>query len=340
MTLRIIQAGLGGWGRDWAKSVVSKNKDIELVACVDTDPGMLELARGVVDIAPERCFTTLEEALATVEADAVLITALLGAHLPLAITALNAGKHVLVEKPFGPTIAEAREVVELAEQQRRTLFVSQNYRFYPAAQAVRDLLQKGELGEVGSVYLDFRRYSNTAPVETHRHYHIWEPLLVDMSIHHFDLMRMILGQEPTHITCQTWNPSWSNFDAASTGAATITFDGGAIVNYRGSWVSPATRTSWGGEWRIECAKGTISMVTRDDEVPDSVTIQPLEGEAYELELPTVSKQDRHGTLDAFVQAVREGRTTSDISGLNNLFTLALMFAAVESAEKGQPVEIA
>lgn len=330
---------MGGWGRNWARDILSQNKNIELVACVDTEEQMLTLAQQAIDIAPERCFRSLEEALAAVEADAVLITALLEAHVPLALTALNAGKHVLVEKPFAPTIEEAQQVVAAAEKNQRTLFVSQNYRFHPAIRATRDLVQKGELGPVGMVNLDFRQYSNTAPVETNRHYHIWEPLLVDMSIHHFDMMRFVLGQEPSQITCQTWNPSWSNFDEAPTGTATVYFDGGAVVSYRGSWVSTAPRTSWGGEWRIECAGGVIYMTSRDDSIPDKVVVQPRGEEPYELELPTVEYLDRHGTLNAFVEAVSRGETTSDISGLSNLPTLALMFAAVEAAKTNRPVSL-
>lgn len=77
------------------------------------------------------CFESLAEALETVDADAVLVTVPLRAHAPVAIAALNAGKHVLVEKPFAEHIPEAREVVEAAKAAGKTLMVSQNYRFFP-----------------------------------------------------------------------------------------------------------------------------------------------------------------------------------------------------------------
>ena len=144
MTLRMIQVGLGGWGRNWAKTVVIQNKKVELVAGVDAVPEVLAIAQKELTI--ERYFSSLDEALATVDADAVLITASLEGHVPTALTALAAGKHVLLEKPFAPTLEEAQGVVAKAAQQKRILMISQNYRYYPAVKAVQKLIQEGKLG--------------------------------------------------------------------------------------------------------------------------------------------------------------------------------------------------
>lgn len=329
-SLRIIQVGLGGWGRDWAKTVISQNKDVEVVAYVDMIETMRTQAQDALELPANLFYATLEEALTAVECDAVIITANLPGHIPTALTALQAGKHVLLEKPFAPTLAEAQQVIEVARQHDRILMISQNYRFYPAVQAVIDLIRNETLGPVGTVTIDFRRYANTAPKETNRHYTIWQPLLVDMSIHHFDLMRAVLGQEATQITCQTWNPTWSNFIEDAAGAATITFEQGAVVSYRGNWVSTAPQTSWAGEWHIECAKGEIIWSSRDEPNPDYVLVRPLDKKAQEIELPDVPLRDRHGSLNAFVQAVRTGQEPAT-SGRDNFNTLALMLAAVESA---------
>ena len=338
MTLRIIQVGMGGWGRNWTKYVVSQNKNVKLVACVDAVPEMLEVAQKELSVPVERCFTSLEEAFASVEADAVLITASLQGHVPIALEALNAGKHVLLEKPFAPTVAEAQSVVDVAAQQGRVLMISQNYRYYPAVRAVHKLISEGTLGPVGTVNLDFRRYSNRAPRESNIHYRIWQPLLVDMAIHHFDLMRMLLGQEAVHINCQTWNPPWSNYVEAAAGSATITFEGGAVVNYRGSWVSTTPQTNWAGEWHIECAGGEIIATSRGEK-PDYVAIRPLGKRLRTIKLPEVPLFDRHGTLNAFVEAIRTGEEP-ECSGRNNLKTLALMLAAVESSISGNPITMA
>src|ERR1044072_2104531 len=112
--LRIIQAGMGGWGRDWAKHVLRTYKGVTLAACVDGDPASLALARQELGLPAKKCFESRAAALKAVDAEAVLVTANLPGHVPLATEALLAGKHVLLEKPFAPSMAEARQVVELA----------------------------------------------------------------------------------------------------------------------------------------------------------------------------------------------------------------------------------
>ncbi|GER88706.1 oxidoreductase [Dictyobacter vulcani] len=338
MTLRIIQVGLGGWGQNWAKAIVAKNKDVETTAWVEIDAPSLEAARKRLDLPAEKCFTSLSEALDTVPADAVLVTASLPGHVPSARTALLANKHVLMEKPFAPTVAEAMELIELAEERGLTLMISQNYRFEPAARAAAEAIAQQKIGRLSTINIDFRRYDNTAPVDEHRHYHIWEPLLVDMTIHHFDLMRLVIGQDPVQVICKTWNAPWSKYDEPAEGAMTITFDGGAVVNYRGSWVSTGPKTNWAGEWHMEGEKGELVWTSRG-ELPESAELRLLgETESTALELPTIAEHDRAGSLAAFVTALKT-KTVPETSGRDNLKTLALMFAAIESAKTGQPVDV-
>lgn len=343
--LRLIQVGMGGWGRDWASRVLPGFAQIEPVGWVDLSPALLEQVQAQLGVPAARCFLSLEQALAAVEADAVLITAALPGHVPVALAALAAGKHVLVEKPFAPSVAEAQQVVAAAEQAQRVLMVSQNYRHYPAARAVADLIGAQTLGPVSAVRVEFRKYANTQPRGSNRHYEISHPLLLDMAIHHFDLLRLVLHQEPTSVYCHAWNPPWSNFRDPAAAVATIAFDRGAVVEYRGSWVSTAPDTPWAGSWRIECEGGEISWASRDDWMPDAralnadaVSVRPRGKRARHLALPALEHVDRAGSLAAFAQAIRSGQEP-ETSGRRNVPTLALTFAAIASAESGrsQPV---
>lgn len=338
--LRLIQVGLGGWGRDWAALLRRHPALAQIVAYVDPQPEMLRQLRAALDLPAAQCFTTLEAALAAAEADAVLVTTALAGHVPVALAALAADKHVLVEKPFAPSLAEARQVVALAAQRRCVLMVSQNYRFYPAAQTAAALIREGRLGPVGAVSVQFRKYANTEPRGTHWHYALPQPLLIDMAIHHFDLMRFVLGQQPTTISCRAWNPPWSNFSDPAAAIATISFDRGAVVAYQGSWVSTAAPTTWAGAWQIECAEGLLSWTGRNDEstAADVVTIQPRGRRARRVPLPELPVWDRAGALAAFAAAIRDGGEPH-ASGRDNLGSLALMAAAVESATTGQTCAI-
>lgn len=334
MAIRIVQVGMGQWGQNWAKSIVAANKDIEAVAWVDVHAETLQKAQHELELPPQRCFASLSEALATVEADAVLVTASLPGHVPATREALEAGKHVLLEKPFAPSIAQAQELVELANRRGLILMVSQNYRYYPAVRMVIELVGQQVLGRVCTVNIDFRRYDNLKPRE-HNHYKLWQPLLVDMSIHHFDLIRVVLAQEPVQVICKTWNPVGSNYLDAAAGAAIITFDGGTVVSYRGNWVSAGPQTNWAGEWRMECEQGEMVWTSRGA-LPDSVTLYPRGEPEQSIALPKVAQNDRHGSLAAFVKAVHTGQEPES-SGRENVKTLALMLACVEAASSGVPV---
>ncbi len=335
--IRLIQVGMGGWGRSWAKVLAQHGELVQVVACVDMQPEMLLQLQQDAGIAEGVCFLTLEAALEATTADAVLVTTPIGAHAPVALAALAAGKHVLVEKPFATSLAEARQVVETADTLGKVLMVSQNYRYYPAAQAAAALVRSGKLGPVSGVSVQFRRYANFQPRATHRHYHIRHPLLLDMAIHHFDMMRYVLGQEPVHVTCHAWNPPWSNFTEPAAAVATVRFDGGAVVDYNGSWVSTAPQTTWEGDWQIECTGGVIEWTGRDTDSlkAESVKVRERGKRVRSVPLPDVPYWDRAGSLATFVEAIHTGGEPLT-SGRDNLNSLALMFASITAAETGAP----
>lgn len=342
MTLRLLQVGMGGFGRSWANTVVPQVDGVELVACVDIDPTSLEKAQAMSDLPDDRYFSSLPDALHAVEADAVLVTTSIGGHMTAIMTALEAGKHVLTEKPFVPTVAEAERAVAAATARHLILQVSQNYRFFPAVEAVSGLTASSALGRLDGVYIDFRRYDNSAPVGNHVHYRVPEPMLVDMAIHHFDLMRAVIGTEPERIECRTWNPPWSKFDDPPEATATVVFAGGTTVNYRGSWLSPGPPTPWAGEWRMEFEDGEVQWTSRGGGTTrseaDEVWIRPLGKRRRRLELPEMRYLGREGSLSAFAQAVASGEEPPT-SGRRNIPTLALTLASVQAAAVGTWVEI-
>lgn len=339
MTLKIVQVGVGGWGQDWYKNIITKSEDFELVAVVDVEPSMLACVQEL-GAKVEHCYSSVEQALESVESDAVLITTTLPYHVPVALAALHAGRHVLTEKPFAPTIEEARQVVDLAAQKGLILMVSQNYRFFPAVRTVQALVSENRVGAIHTVNIDFRRYVPQNLDPNHRHFHLKQPLLMDMSIHHFDLMRAVLGQEPVEISCTTWNPAWSSFDEPPAGAAIIKFDGGAVVSYRGSWISSGPVTPWAGEWHIEGETGEITWTSRDNigVGADQVSIHGIGKPARNAPMPVLEHIDRGGSLHAFAEAINTGMDP-ETAGSANIGSLALTIAAIESATSGLPVKL-
>lgn len=332
MAIRLIHVGLGNWGRNWESSVLSTVSDIiKPVGFVESDEATMEAAKETLDLPPERCFSDLEAAITATDADAVLATVPVTAHVPVALTALAAGKHVLIEKPFAPTIADAKRVVDATIESQCIAMISQNYRFYPAVRAAMQLVAERALGAIGTVNLDFRRFAQPRPNSPYTK--IAQPLLEDMAIHHFDLMRALLRQEPHTVICDTWNPPWSPFAGPAAAAASITFDGGAHVSYRGNWVSPGPSTAWAGEWRVECERGEIIWSSRADNrglEAERVLVRPVDGPERDMKLPSPRHWGRAGVLAAFAGSIERG-TPSETSVIDNIGSLALTLAAVQSA---------
>ncbi len=337
--MRVVQVGLGGFGRDWARTVVPQVPEVEIVGTADVFAGSRELAITAGVTTAAQCYPSAEEAIEATDPEAVLVTASLVGHVPAARTALEHGCHVLIEKPFAPSVAEGKELVALADARGLTVAVSQNYRFFPAVRVVQQMVVEQTYGDLHAVAIDFRQLSGADGIAS-PHHALAEPLLVDMSIHHFDLIRTVLGREVSAVDLRTWDPSWSLFTGPSEGAGLIE-SGDLVTSYRGSWVSSGVRTTWAGEWRMDFADAEVWWTSRGDGPEgwrsDEVRVR-RGGSVQTLELPRVARTDRAGSLTEFVTAIEQGREPS-ISGRNNLGSLATTYAAVESARTRQPVQL-
>jgi predicted dehydrogenase len=335
MVLRLIQIGLGGWGRNWVEEVTRDTPGVAPVAWVDTDPAVRE--RAVVDLGlPEdRMFASLDEARARVAADAALVVVPLAAHAAVARAALEAGLHVLVEKPFTATLEQARMLTELASRRRRVLMVNQNYRWFPAPARARRLLHEGALGDLIACYLDFHLYFGTG----YRYFFLEEPLLSDMAIHHFDSLRFVLDDEPVEVSCHSWAGPGTPFAGHPAAVATMRFAKGTVVSYRGSWLTYGPGTPYGGHWRLDGTRGTVEFSFRgafeDREKLDRLTLYRPDAPPETAKLPAMPHKDRKGALITFARWIRDGSAPEGAStAVDNLKSLALMFAAIRSARAG------
>jgi predicted dehydrogenase len=334
--VRLIQVGLGNWGFSWTREVIPRVAAAEPVAYVDASPEAIRRVQGELGVDPALCFSSLAEAVEAVDAELVLATLRTEAHFPVARAALEAGLNVLVEKPFASTMAEAKALVALAAERDRVLMVSQNYRFQPAPILAAELIEAEALGPVNLVGIEFRRH---APTQGYIYWDFPDPLLADMSIHHFDLMRMVLGDNPKAVSCRTWNAPSSPFLNHPIGVATIEFERGTIVSYRGSWMSGGDTTPWAGEWTMDCSDGEIWWTSRDHfggkQGPDRL-IMKRRGEApEERALSPAAHTDRAGTLDAICRAIASGTDLPRFSsGADNLWSFALVQASIQSALRG------
>jgi len=327
--VKLIQVGVGGFGRSWV-DIVGESKDWEPAALVDISDAALDAAREASGLPKRACFKQLGPALEAVESDAVLIVTPPELHAPLTIQALQAGKHVLTEKPLADTAQNAQAMVAAAQQAGRKLMVSQNYRYRAQARTIRDLVQRRELGELGYVGISFHK----APrFEGSYRLKMQHPLLVDMSIHHFDLIRCLTGLDPLTICAHSWRPRWSWFDHEPALAITMKLEQDVVVSYFASWVSKACETSWDADWRLQCSEGVILWSQGEIQ-------RAREGEEPALVGPTnMPVQDRPYALVEFARALRQD-DEPETSGADNLKSFAMVLAAVQSIESGREVALA
>ncbi|WP_226899445.1 Gfo/Idh/MocA family protein [Nonomuraea phyllanthi] len=319
--LRVVQVGAGAMGQAWIRTLAG-SADVELVGVADLDLGRAEetarAAGGGV-----RAGVSLAELLASAEPDAVVNVTVPAAHSAVSIEALFAGLPVLCEKPAAPTLAEALVQVAAAEAAGQLLMISQSRRYFAALAEFRRRVQ--ELGTVGLLTTGFFRGPRFGGFRDE----MAQPLLVDMAIHAFDAARYLLDAEPVSVTCESWNPAWSWYRGDAAATATFRFDDGTRYVYTGSWCAEGLETSWNGEWR---ASGPAGAATWDgeDHVASSV------GGASHV--PPGREEQIAGALAEFVTALRTGEEPSGTIA-RNVRSLAMVEAAVRSAETGERVDI-
>lgn len=335
MTLSLIQVGLGGFGRSWAQ-IVRASSVATLAAVVDVAPEARVWAANTLGVPT---FARLDEALAAHRAAAVLIATPPDSHHAVAIAALQASRHVLVEKPLASTLAEARDLIATADAVGRTLMVSQNYRFRPPARAAQAVVASGALGELVAVRIHFRRDTRTGFGVGNFRYAMRHPLLLDMSIHHFDLLRAVTGRNVSHLYAQTWRAPDSLYQHDPTAIVTMTLAGGATAVYDGDWASREGSTAWNAAWDILGEKGRLTWRggVDDAEIGD-LRLEIWGGGEQDVALPALPLADRPAVLAAFAEALATG-IPPETRAADNIYSLAIVLGAVEAVETGRLIDL-
>lgn len=326
---------MGGMGRAWWKSAVLNSPDFELVAIVDIADPPLHEAGDELGISADRRFRSLESALEHVQADAVLTVTPPPVHVEHAKLAFARGLHLLTEKPIAHDLSSAKLMVELAAKAQRQLLVAQNYRYSSPVQRLKKLLDDRPLGELGHGHIDF--YIPADFTGTFRETMEF-PLLVDMAIHHLDLIRFLTGKNIRRVTAETFKPAWSWYRHHPGLKRLMQLDGGIRFSYSGDWSARGRPTTWNGTWRLQCEQGSIHLednkitVWRSDRGNKNVACEAVE-------VPEIELSGQAALLRDFAQAIRSGKP-GPTSGQDNLWSFGAVIAGVISAQQGRGVDVA
>ncbi|MGB7117866.1 MAG: Gfo/Idh/MocA family oxidoreductase [Anaerolineales bacterium] len=335
--MKVIQAGIGNMGEIWIDAVLGST-EVEFVGFVEISDAVIRAQIERCDLDPRLIFQSLPEALDTVEADAVLLVTPPGFHKEMSFAALESGIPVLCEKPLGDNLESARAIVDKSDEIGVLHMVAQNYRYKVPVQTVKMVLDSGEMGCVSSIEVIFYK----GPHLLGFHQELPYPLLVDMSIHHFDLMRFFLGSEPVSLFAKSWNPTWSWHKGEASASAILEFENDVRATYTGSWCSTGLETTWIGNWRFDCENGVILL--RDDQVYIQRRTNVIEDSSgyyhYAAEDVTqvppakLVRKEQSYLLHEFYEAVTQGKSpiTTCQDNIKSFRIVSDLISSIESRE--------
>ncbi|TCC55393.1 Gfo/Idh/MocA family oxidoreductase [Kribbella pittospori] len=323
--------GAGVIGETHARLITSLPEGSELIAIVDVEAERAAALSGKYGGEP---MTDLKQACARPDIDAVSICLPSGYHADNAITALEAGKHVIVEKPIDVSLAAADRLIDAEEQTGLTVAVISQRRFQYAPAFMHQAVADGRLGRIttglaesafwrSQEYYDSGGWRGTVALDG-------GGALMNQGIHVVDLLLWMLG-EPVEVQAYSDRLAHERIEVEDTVAATVRFRSGAI----GSIV--ATTSAYPGRpVRLSVYGDRGSAVIEND---DLIAFETAGAVPAGQASGTTSVADAHRDqyLD-FIEAVRDGRAPA-IGTRDARRALEVVLGSYESARTGRPVQL-
>lgn len=328
-TVRWGVIGLGWFGEVHAE-VLARMPGIELAAlCTRRGDRLAEIAdRHGID----RRYTNYHQLLDDSAVDAVSITTHADDHRDIAVDALRAGKHVLLEKPMALTVADCDQIVDAARQSDSMLMVGHICRFDPRVTQAKQAIDAGRIGKIISMHA--RRNLSKA---------IGRMVLDKISalmgdgIHDADLMLWLSGAKPVSVYAQQVHPGACKYPDG--GWVMSRLDSGAVAVVESIWHLPETTPfqidarmeviGTEGAIYINCGEAGLEVHDHDGvRLPDTLYWPRVFGEHFGI---------LRAELRYFANCVRQGRPPQRITPEQSRAAVAWMAAAVESAETGQVI---
>ncbi|MBV6466420.1 MAG: Gfo/Idh/MocA family oxidoreductase [Bryobacterales bacterium] len=232
--IRIGVIGYGYWGPNLVRNFV-ESPDTRVVMVSDLKQDRLDLVQrrypGV------EVTTDFQEILNHPDIDAVAISTPVSTHFPLALQALQSGKHVLVEKPMTTTSEDAMRLIDEAERRKLILMVDHTFVYTGAVRKIRELIDKGSLGDIyyyDSTRVNLGLFQSDVDV-------IW-----DLAVHDLSIMDYILPSSPVAVSAT--GVGHLSGAAENIAYVTVFYENSLIAHLNVNWLSPVKirRTLIGG----------------------------------------------------------------------------------------------
>lgn len=338
--LRYIHVGTGGFGTHWCKDVLPRlaamGKAVP-AAAVDINPNALVNAREHLCLPSARCYTDLQRAIDENPADFVIVVVPPAHHEAVVDAALARGMHILSEKPIADTMEGCCRIYHNVRAAGRKMAVTMSHRFDQDKRTLEREIKSGNYGRLNYVIGRFTYNCRAFGSWGMFRHEIPDPLLIEGTVHHFDIFRALSGADARTVYSVTWNPPWGEYAGDSTALVTMQMTNGVRCFYEGAKANASTMNGWMNEYfRAECEHGTLELDARRLRVLRSGPGGPHASEAIPLlEQPVWMNP---WLAELFCDWLRGGPPPPN-SLDDNIQCAALLFAAVESAHTGVPVDV-
>ncbi|GAB2849391.1 Gfo/Idh/MocA family protein [Lentzea nigeriaca] len=323
----IAVIGAGYWGPNLVRNAQA-TPSLRLRYLCDLD---VEKARRVLgEYSTVRATASLDEVLADPEVQAVAIATPAATHLPVALAALEAGKHVLVEKPLAANFEDGLKLVETAEQRGLTLMLDHTFAYTSVVQHLREIIRGGEIGDIQ--YIDSVRI-NLGLVQPD------VDVLWDLAPHDLSIFEAILPDDVTPVEVAAHGSDPIGAGVACVGHLTVRLSNGAITHVHVNWLSPTkirTMVIGGSQrtvvWDDNNPAQRLSIYDRG--VDRSEEQQKISYRTGDMVAPALVEREALRTMMAeFAASITEKRPPLT-DGRAGLRVLAVLEAASESLRSG------
>lgn len=341
--INVAVIGLG-WVGPYHLRGYSAIPGVRIVAIADLVGDLLEKYGKMYDVP--HTVMDYREVLAISEIDAVSVCLPNHLHLPVTKEALEAGKHVLVEKPMARSAAEAEEMIAAAAEHAKTLAVSLNYRwdYAPQMSYLKRLIASGELGRIYYIRsVSIRRRTPIEPQRTWLHHRECSggAAVMDMGPHLLDLAMWLLDDfSPVGVYGSTDTAIMVDTEVDDFGTALVRMRGGAVISLESTWASytyPQVSitiygTRGGALLNMDDFRKQEQSLTLFGEVDGSF----VETSPVDIILPEPAEAS---VQEHFINSIRSGRQPEN-SAERGLAVMRVLDAIYESSKTGRDVVIA
>lgn len=331
--IRVAVIGCGSIAKHRHLIEYHNNPYVEIVAVCDINEARVKETAATYGA---KAYTSYEALLESENIDAVSVCLPNYLHAPVSIAALNAGAHVLCEKPMATSHEEAEQMIEAAKRNNRKLMIGHNQRFVSSHQKARKLIEQGEVGKIYSFRTSFGHggpeswSADGADSWFFQKDQAFIGAMGDLGVHKADLLRYLLGEEFKEVGAFVETNAKENIDVDDNATLILKTNSGIVGTLAASWAYTAK------EDNATILYGEKATLRLEDDPKYSLIVQYNNGDVVKYELDGIQSNEAGGQttshiIDHFVESILHD-TNPLIDGEEGKKSLQVILGALESVE--------